>query len=86
MNLKRTFAFVAMCYCAFAMNAQNLTSPDGNLKMNFSLNSNGAPVYELFFKDKAVLLSPALLAWNWKERILKKESDSNGRNEKIKNE
>ena len=55
MNLKRTFAFVAMCYCAFAMNAQNLTSPDGNLKMNFSLNSNGAPVYELFFKDKAVI-------------------------------
>lgn len=50
MNLKRTFAFVAMCYCAFALSAQNLTSPDGNLKMNFSLNSNGAPVYELFFK------------------------------------
>lgn len=52
MNIKRTFAFVAMCCCAFAMHAQNLTSPDGNLKMNFSLNSNGAPVYELFFKPQ----------------------------------
>lgn len=87
MNLKRTFAFVAMCYCAFAMNAQNLTSPDGNLKMNFSLNSNGAPVYELFFKDKAVIKPSTLglelkredpekrIGFEWTERKDKERVD-----------
>ena len=49
MNLKRTFAFVAMCYCAFALSAQNLTSPDGNLKMNFSLTLIPQHYYKIFF-------------------------------------
>ena len=87
MNLKRTFAFVAMCYCAFALSAQNLTSPDGNLKMNFSLNSNGAPVYELFFKDKAVIKPSTLglelkredpekrIGFEWTERKDKERVD-----------
>ena len=73
-----------MCYCAFALSAQNLTSPDGNLKMNFSLNSNGAPVYELFFKDKAVI-KPSTLGLELREKIQKRESDLNGQNAKIRN-
>ena len=55
MNLKKTFTLAALCCCAFVANAQRLTSPDGNLVMNFSLNPKGAPTYELFFKDKAVI-------------------------------
>lgn len=49
MNTRKTFAFVALCCCALWANAQKLTSPDGNLVMDFSLNQKGAPVYELTF-------------------------------------
>lgn len=55
MKTRKTFAFVAMCCCAFLAHAQKLTSPDGNLVMDFSLNQRGAPVYELTFKNKQVI-------------------------------
>lgn len=35
--------------------AGNLTSPDGQLMLNFYLNSNGEPIYELSYKDKTVI-------------------------------
>lgn len=35
--------------------AQNLASPNGLLKLNFSLTSNGEPVYELYYKNKVVI-------------------------------
>ena len=47
MNIKKSFALMAMCGFAFCASAQKLTSPDGNLVMNFSLNEQGAPVYDL---------------------------------------
>ena len=37
------------------MKAQNLTSPNGELQMNFSVNAQGEPVYELSYKGRAVL-------------------------------
>ena len=43
MKTRKTFAFVALCCGALWVNAQKLTSPDGNLVMDFSLNSKGAP-------------------------------------------
>ncbi len=49
MNLKRTFTFVALCGYIFFANAQKLTSPDGSLVMNFSLNEKGCPTYDLTF-------------------------------------
>lgn len=55
MNLKSIFTLTSFICCALMANAQKLTSPDGNLVMNFSLNQEGAPVYELFYKDKAVI-------------------------------
>ena len=55
MKTRKTFAFVALCCCALWANAQKLTSPDGNLVMDFSLNQKGAPVYELTFKNKPVI-------------------------------
>ncbi|MDW7696001.1 glycoside hydrolase family 97 protein [Flammeovirgaceae bacterium SG7u.111] len=35
--------------------AQRLSSPDGNLKMEFSLQDDGSPVYSLTYKDKKVI-------------------------------
>ena len=35
--------------------AQKLTSPNGNLEMNFSIDSEGRPTYNLFFKSKVVI-------------------------------
>lgn len=33
----------------------SITSPNGQLQLNFSVNSQGEPVYELFYKGKAVI-------------------------------
>lgn len=40
--------------------AQNIQSPNGELSLNFSLNSNGTPVYELKFQGKEVVKSSSL--------------------------
>ena len=55
MNIKKTIALSAFLLTAWGIQAQQLTSPDGNLVMNFSLNAQGAPVYELTFGGKAVI-------------------------------
>lgn len=38
-----------------AMAAESLTSPNGNYQLNFSVNAQGEPVYELFYKGKHVI-------------------------------
>ena len=35
--------------------AESITSPDGQLKLNFSVNTQGEPVYELSYKGKEVI-------------------------------
>ena len=35
--------------------AESITSPDGQLKLNFSVNMQGEPVYELSYKGKEVI-------------------------------
>ena len=35
--------------------AESITSPDGQLKLNFSVNAQGEPVYELSYKGKDVI-------------------------------
>lgn len=35
--------------------AESITSPNGQLQLNFSVNAQGEPVYELFYKGKAVI-------------------------------
>jgi len=35
--------------------AESITSPNGQLQLNFSVNFQGEPVYELFYKGKAVI-------------------------------
>ncbi|MEG1564269.1 MAG: glycoside hydrolase family 97 N-terminal domain-containing protein, partial [Bacteroides sp.] len=58
-NLK-TLVFTLACslfafFASTTMVAQNLTSPDGLLKLNFSVSAQGEPVYELSYKGKAVI-------------------------------
>ncbi|TRW27471.1 glycoside hydrolase family 97 protein [Flavobacterium zepuense] len=57
MNLKY-IAFVAMLFSVFntfVMQAQNLSSPDKNFSLQFKLEQNGVPSYQLTYKGKAVI-------------------------------
>ena len=56
-----------------AVNAQKLTSPDGNFVMNFSLSPEGAPVYELSYKDKPVI-KPSTLGLELKKEDANKKT------------
>jgi len=46
-----------LCFCAIAVFtvAQSLSSPNNNLKLDFSLTNDGSPIYSLTYKDKIVL-------------------------------
>ena len=35
--------------------AEGISSPNGQLRLNFSVNTQGEPVYELFYKEKVVI-------------------------------
>ena len=74
MNIKKSFALMAMCGFAFCASAQKLTSPDGNLVMNFCLNEQGAPVYDLTFKEKTVI-KPSTLGLELKREDPEKKTD-----------
>ena len=88
MNLKSIFSFTSLISFALVVNAQKLTSPDGNFIMNFSLNQEGAPVYELTYKSKAVIKPSTLglelkkedankkTTFDWKERTDKDQLDA----------
>lgn len=45
---------------AFATQAQEMKSPDGLLKMNFSLSAEGSPTYNLTYKNKPVIKTSRL--------------------------
>lgn len=56
MNMKKKISMIALLCVSFMANAQQkLTSPDENLVMTFQLNGEGAPVYDLTYKEKAVI-------------------------------
>ncbi len=88
MNLKSIFSFTSCICLAVAVNAQKLTSPDGNFIMNFSLSPEGAPVYELTYKNKPVIKPSTLglelkkedankrTTFDWKERTDKDQLDA----------
>ena len=42
---------------ALGMNAQKLTSPNGQMEMNFSVDAEGRPTYELSYKGKTGWIS-----------------------------
>ena len=88
MNIKKIISFTSLVCCALVVNAQRLTSPDGNFVMNFSLDNEGAPVYELTFKNKPVIKPSRLglelkkedankkTSFDWKERDDKEMLDA----------
>ena len=47
--------FLLVLSMSSAAIAESITSPNGQLQLNFSVNSQGEPVYELFYKGKAVI-------------------------------
>ena len=74
MNIRKNLSVVAMLFCAIIVNAQKLTSPDGNLEMNFSLDGKGAPMYELSYKGKTVI-KPSKLGLELKKEDANKHTD-----------
>ena len=74
MNIRKKLSLAALLLCSIVASAQKLTSPDGNLEMNFSLDKMGAPVYELSYKGKAVI-KPSKLGLELKKEDANKHTD-----------
>ena len=74
MNIRKNLSIVATLFCAIMVNAQKLTSPNGNLEMIFSLDAKGAPVYELSYKGKPVI-KPSKLGLELKKEDANKHTD-----------
>lgn len=59
MNMKaaiqKTFILTILMLAVNVVYAQELISPNGQLKMNFRLSENGTPTYELTYKGKTVI-------------------------------
>lgn len=53
--MRMIFVWLGLLAASVAVNAQILTSPDGNLKMQFHLSDEGKPVYSLMYKEKEVI-------------------------------
>lgn len=49
-----------LCAGMFSANAQQITSPDKNLVLNFELKDNGVPTYSLTYKKKDVIKTSKL--------------------------
>ena len=52
---KSFLSFVLFVWVCGAMMAESITSPNGNLHLDFTVNTQGEPVYQLFYKGKAVV-------------------------------
>ncbi|MGX5689765.1 glycoside hydrolase family 97 protein [Arcticibacter tournemirensis] len=53
--MKRIILFLFLNAAAFAVLAQELKSPNGNLSMRFTIQDGGIPTYSLTFKGKEVI-------------------------------
>lgn len=53
--MRTIFVLLGLLAASVTMNAQTLTSPDGNFKMQFHLSDEGKPVYSLIYKEKEVI-------------------------------
>ena len=52
---KSFFSFLLFVWVCGAIMAESITSPNGNLHLDFTVNTQGEPVYQLFYKGKAVV-------------------------------
>jgi len=53
--MKKSVFLLSFLICGMVAFAQQLSSPDQNFKLNFSLNASGEPVYQLSYKGKEVI-------------------------------
>jgi len=58
--MKKLFSAFFLFATCFVVQAQEISSPDKNLKLKFSLTGNGIPTYELNYKNKAVIKTSKL--------------------------
>ncbi len=58
--MKKFITVVTICISVFGLQAQELTSPNGDLEMKFSLKENGTPAYQLFYKGEEVIKTSTL--------------------------
>ena len=63
--MKKSFLILSSLLSIQLLTAQQLASPDGNLLLNFRVNGEGAPVYDLTYKGKAVV-KPSTLGFELK--------------------
>ena len=56
-NMKaiKLFCFLLFLFVSNWAMAESITSPNGQLQLNFSVNAQGEPIYELSYKGKAVI-------------------------------
>lgn len=71
---KRTVMFTFLVFVGVLVHAQELLSPNGNLKMNFSIQKGGIPIYSLTYKGKPVIL-PSKLGLELKDRHAQSDFD-----------
>lgn len=61
---KSFLSFLLFVWVCGAMMAESITSPEWKFFIyDFTVNTQGEPVYQLFYKGKAVV-KPSKLAWN----------------------
>ncbi|MBS1512156.1 MAG: glycoside hydrolase family 97 protein [Bacteroidetes bacterium] len=63
----------------FAQNKTTVTSPDNNIVVHFWLDANGAPMYDVAYKNKPIML-PSALGLDIKETMTDKPLPSLGKN------
>lgn len=56
----RLISFLSYCFLATALWAQQVTSPDGNVCVDFRLTEQGTPTYQMTYKDKEVIKTSRL--------------------------
>lgn len=66
--MKHVLLTVVFLGIACVAMAHELLSPNGNLKLNVVLDSEGGPVYSLYYKGEPVV-EPSALEYLWKKRI-----------------
>lgn len=64
--ISRFFFLLLFLGVTAGMWAEQLVSPNGQLRLNFSVNAQGEPVYELYYKDK-VVIKPSKLGLELKD-------------------
>ena len=58
--MNKFFTALLLLACSIAMNAQQVTSPNKNITLKFSIAANGIPTYQLTYKNKPVIKTSKL--------------------------